>query len=140
MTVLIQTAGAFFTSLTFAVVLQAPKKFLAVCGLSGAAGWLVYILAKPLAEIVIAAFLSTMAVALVSHIFARVKKAPVTVFLIPGLLPIVPGASIYRSVYCMIGNQPGLSEFYLTETLQIAGAIAIGVFVVDSLFRHVKKL
>lgn len=139
MVILLQTIGAFFTSFAFAVVLQAPKKFLVASGLCGAAGWCAFILTKPDFGIVMAAFLSTIVVAFVAHIYARIKKAPVTVFLIPGLLPTVPGASIYRSVYYMIHNEADLSGYYLTETLQIAGAIAIGVFVVDSLFRTVKK-
>lgn len=139
MVVLLQTIGAFFTSFAFAVVLQGPKKFLVPSGVCGAACWCVFILTKPQGGIVMAAFLSTVVVAFVAHIYARVKKAPVTVFLIPGLLPTVPGASIYRSVYYMINNSQSLSNYYLVETLQIAGAIAIGVFIVDTVFRTVKK-
>lgn len=139
MVVLMQTVGAFFASLSFAVVLRGPKKFLVPSGICGAACWCAFILTKTKSGVVMAAFLSTLVVAFVAHIYARVKKAPVTVFLIPGLLPTVPGASIYRSVYYMMNNSQSLSNYYLVETLQIAGAIAIGVFIVDSLFRTVKK-
>lgn len=74
-------------------------------------------------------------VALLSHILARLKKAPVTVFLVSGILPAVPGAAIYRCVYYLIQDEMGLSMSYLVETLQIAGAIAMAIFIMDSLFR-----
>ena len=82
-----------------------------------------------------AAFLSSLVVAGMSHIFARKWKAPVTVFLVAGILPSVPGASIYRSVYYMIQDASSMATFYLVQTLQIAGAIAMAVFFIDSLFR-----
>lgn len=48
---------------------------------------------------------SSLAAALLSQVFARVLKAPVTIFLVAGILPTVPGASIYRSVYFLIQGQ-----------------------------------
>ena len=37
-----------------------------------------------------ACFLSALVISLLAHIFARIFKAPVTVFLIAGILPTVP--------------------------------------------------
>ena len=82
-----------------------------------------------------AAFLSSLMVPLFSHILARIKKAPVTVFLVSGILPAVPGTSIYRCVYYLIQDATDLSILYLIETLQIAGAIAMAIFIMDSFFR-----
>ena len=52
-----------------------------------------------------------------------VMKAPVTVFLIPGILSMVPGTSIYRVIYYMMHNDTDSTRYYLIETLQIAGMI-----------------
>lgn len=60
-----------------------------------------------------------------------------TVFLITGTLPAVPGAAIYRSVYYFLQNDSALATKNLLETIQIAGAIAMGIFTMDSLFRLV---
>ena len=46
-----------------------------------------------------------------SGICTRVKSA-VTIFLVAGILPTVPGASIYRSVYFLIQGQTKWYNFY----------------------------
>ena len=79
-----------------------------------------------------AAFFSILAVAFLSHILARIMKAPVTVFLIAGILPSVPGAGIYRTVYYLIQGDQALSTHYLISTLHTAGAIALAIFITDS--------
>ncbi|MDK2967304.1 MULTISPECIES: threonine/serine exporter family protein [Clostridia] len=136
----IQTAGAFLAVISFSLLLEIPKKYFVLSGGIGAAGWLVYLLVQAAAgSVIAAAFLSSLLVALSSHIAARIYKAPVTVFLVAGILPSVPGASIYRSVSCVISNNPELSSHYLVETLQISGAIAMAIFIMDSLFRLGKK-
>lgn len=136
----VQTAGAFLAVISFSLILELPKKYVILAGSIGAAGWLVYLLVDAAAgSVITAAFLSTLLVALASHISARIFKAPVTVFLVAGILPSVPGASIYRSVSYVISNNPELSSYYLLQTLQISGAIAMAVFIMDSLFRLGQK-
>ena len=132
----IQTAGAFLAVISFSLILEIPKKYLVLSGGIGAAGWLAYLLVRAAAgSVITAAFLSSLLVALSSHAAARKLKAPVTVFLVAGILPTVPGASIYRSVSYVISNNPALSSHYLMETLQISGAMAMAIFIMDSLFR-----
>lgn len=137
---IIQTVGAFLAVISFSLILELPRKHLVLAGGIGAAGWLVYLLVEAAAgSVIAAAFLSSLLVALASHISARIFKAPVTVFLVAGILPSVPGASIYRSVSYVISNNPQLSSHYLVETLQISGAIAMAIFIMDSLFRLGQK-
>ena len=103
-------------------------------------GWLDYLLTqRGEHEVIMAAFISSLAASLFSHAIARRLKAPVTVFLVCGILPAVPGASIYRSVSCLIEGARTLASFYLMETLQVAGAMALAIFIVDSLFRLAQK-
>ena len=51
----------------------------------------------------------------------------------------MPGASVYRCVYFMIQGLADLSTYHLVQTIQIAGAMALAIFIVDSLFRLVQK-
>lgn len=83
----------------------------------------------------IAVFAATLVSALLSHIFARALKAPVTVFQIPAILPTVPGVGMYRTVYYMIIGDKEMTGYYFSKTLQIAGMIAIGIFIMDTVFR-----
>ena len=109
--------GAFVAIFAFAIMLETPKKYLAYAGIVGAIGWLVYlfVMAKNPNEI-LATFLSALAIALVSQIFARVFKIPVTVFLVAGILPTVPGAGMYRIVYYFIQNDMDMASNYLALT------------------------
>lgn len=77
-----------------------------------------------------------------SHIFARWKKAPVTLFLIPGLLPLVPGIGMYRMVYCFLleDNGGSMASYYFVYTLQMAGMIAIAIFITDTFFKAFFRL
>lgn len=139
MVMVIQTMGAFFAVASFTRILELPRRFLMWYGTAGALCWLVYLNVRDGAgSKILAAFAAGLAVAVFSHLAARLLKAPVTVFLIPGILPLVPGASIYNSVYYMIQDNQPQSSHYLAETLQIAGAIAMAVFLVDSLFHMLR--
>lgn len=138
--IIIQIAGAFLAVISFALILEVPRTYILYAGLVGALGWLVYLLIDLAAgSVTMAAFVSSLGVALISHIFARKFKAPVTVFLVAGILPSVPGASIYKSVYYVISDASSVANFYLVETLQIAGAIAMAIFIMDSIFRLIQK-
>lgn len=133
---IIQILSAFSAVFMFTMILEIPKKYIPYTAASGALGWWVYLIVQESENSsMLAAFLSTLVVAFLSHILARIKKAPVTVFLVSGTLPAVPGAAIYRSVYYLLHDQPGLATHYLNETILIAGGIAMAISIMDSLFR-----
>ena len=93
----VQVAGSFMAVLSFGLVLEMPKRYLIWSGLTGAVCWLVYLLVKgSTGSMIFGAFLSSLSVALMAHVFARRLRAPVNMFLVPGILPLVPGTSIYN--------------------------------------------
>lgn len=137
---IVKVIGAFLAIFSFAVILETPRKYLWCAGTAGAVGWLAYLLSGTLgANEILATFTSALVITMVSHIFARIFKAPVTVFLIAGILPTVPGAGMYRIVYHIIAGNQELASFYLTTTLELAGVIAIAIFLVDTVFRLFSK-
>ena len=137
---IVRVLGAFIAIFTFAVLQETPKKYLGCAGIVGAVGWLAYLLSEHAgADTVLATFISAMTITLISHTFARIFKAPVTVFLIAGILPTVPGAGMYRIVYYIIQGDRAMSSYYLTNTLELAGVIAIAIFIMDTLFRLFQK-
>lgn len=139
--ILWRVVGAFISSMCFSVVMRVPKKFLPVCGLTGAVGWLVYLLSVRFGGgVFFANTLAALFVAFISQLLARMDKAPAIVFYIPGILPMVPGTSIYRAAYYLMQRDQSLASFYIIETLQIAVAIAIGIFAVDAVFRAVSRI
>lgn len=132
--------GAFVAIYSFAVYIEVPKKYLFLAGLVGGIGGFVYLLSIQFNRgDVMASFLSALIAAIVAHIFARLFKTPVTLFLIPGILPTVPGAGMYRTVYYLITGNEALFSYHLIQTIEIAGGISLAIFVVDSVFRALQK-
>ena len=130
------TAGCFIAVMGFALLLETPKKYILQAGIAGAGGgWGYFFSIQRGMDVVAASFLSALVISLLAHTFARIFKAPVTVFLIAGILPTVPGAGMYRTVYYIITDNRAQSSYYLMQTLEIAGVIAFAIFIVDSLFR-----
>lgn len=137
---IVKVVGAFIAIAGFAIMLETPKRYVGYAGIVGAIGWLMYLvcLEGDIGE-VMATFLSAAAVSVVSHIFARIFKVPVTVFLVAGILPTVPGAGMYRIAYSVISGNSEMTAYYLMSTLELAAAIAIGIFVVDAFFKLFQK-
>lgn len=128
--------GSFVAVAAFAILLETPKEYLLHAGTIGAIGGGVYLFCvQRESGTVLAAFFSALAIALMSHTFARVFKAPVTIFLIAGILPTVPGAGMYRIVYYIIANDRSQSSYYLIQTLETAGVIALAIFIMDTIFK-----
>ena len=134
----VQIISAFIATAAFAIFMSAPHKYIFWCGLLGAGCWFIYLLVQP-RGIIFATFCSTVFVAFGSHILARVLKSPVTVFLIPSIITLVPGAYLYRSVYQVFRNDRPKAVQQLVMTLKIAAAIAVAIFITDSLFILVKR-
>lgn len=132
----LQVLVAFISTIAFAVIFHAPKKELFYTGLTGGAGWLVYLLAQGLGSGTVAAsFLATLALAWLSRVFSFARRAPVTVFLICGIFPLVPGAGIYYTGYHFFMSDNSLAMSTGLETIKIAVAIALGIGIVLSLPR-----
>ena len=80
-------------------------------------------------------FFSAAAVSVYSEIMARVRKCPVTIFIICGILPLVPGGGMYYTMLASVEGNVTKSLNTGLSTLTIAGAIAVGVILVSSLTR-----
>lgn len=141
MHLILGTAGSFLAILCLAVLFECPKKHLPYAGIVGAVGGGVYLFSLDCETgVVIASFLSAFVIALLSHTFARALHAPVTIFLIPGILPTVPGAGMYRIVYYIMAGENGQSAYYFVQTLEIAGMIALAIFLVGTFFNVLKQI
>ncbi len=132
---LVPCAWAFLACAAFCIVYNIRGWMLVVASLGGSVGWLVYLLLAPLGNDIVQFFLATVVTAVNSEILARVFKKPATEFQIVALLPMVPGGGIFYTMeYCVIGNNAMFLQTGL-HTLGIAGALAMGILLVSSLFR-----
>ena len=131
---------SFIAAAEFAILFQAPKKSLPISGVIGAVGWVVYIyIRKDLNyDSFYAMFAATVALSLLSELAARIFKQPVTVFVIPGIIPIVPGLGMYKGMAAIIENNYDTGVNILITTVMDASAIALGMMLMTSVFRVFK--
>lgn len=134
---IMQLISVFIGVIGFGIILEVPKKYLPYSGIAGMVGWAAYLLGQILLPAG-SVFFSSFCIALLSQIFARKLKCPVTMFLIPGIYPSVPGAGIYRTVYYVFVGSNSMAGHYLIETLTTAGMIALGIYIVDIFWKRRK--
>ena len=134
MNFIIQISAAFVATLAAAITLEVPNFLLYRAGILGGLSYIVFIASASNYNLYTGYFFACLFFSFGGHILARRVKAPVTIFLIPSFFLYVPGASMYRVALYFIQGEYDLSQQYLIETLSIAGIIAVGVFLVDSIF------
>lgn len=132
--IIIQFIASFIAVVSFSIGIEIPKKYMVIVGLVGAIGWLVYLETIALGGTeLLAYFLSALIVTIFSMILSKVLKTLSTIFIIPGILPIVPGAAMYNMVYSLINGKSGETGYYLLQALLITGGIALAIFIAQSI-------
>ena len=126
--ILVQFLISMIATVSFAILFNAPKKEVLYCGLTGAVAWTVYYaFTQKGFHIVFASLVATFCLTILARGFAVVRKTPVTVYILPGIFPLVPGAGIYYTAYYLFIGNTEMSGFKGLETLEIAGAIVFGI-------------
>lgn len=144
MNAIINCIAAFAATVAFSVLFHVPKKYYPACGLTGALGFLCYYCVQPYTSKAVACFFATLLIVLFSRFCAVRLKCPVTLFLISGIIPLVPGTGIYWTAYYTIAGEPLLASANGMESLSISVAIVLGIVFVFELpqkvfLPHMKK-
>ena len=133
----VQLVAAFLGTMAFAVLFGVPRSHYFDAGFCGTMGWLLYLIlsrytAMSPAEVV---FCSTALVTLTALLQSKGRKCPITVFLICGIFPLVPGAGIFWTSYNLVSNQLSDSIHTGFASLKATVAIAFGILAVMELNR-----
>ena len=128
MTILAQLVTSFFAASGFAVVFNAPRRSLWLCGLVGMSGWIIY---YPLmtngVDVVGATAVAAIVVGIFSQICARVYKTPVIIFNVAGIIPLVPGGIAYNAMRSFVEDNYNVGIELSARVMLLSGAIAIGL-------------
>lgn len=120
-------------TLSFAILFACPRRSLPTCALVGAMGWFVYELCVMLGlGTAAASLLAVIPLTILTRVFAILQKTPVTVFLLSGIFPLVPGAGIYYTAYYFIQGDNALALSNGISTFKVAVALAVGISLVLS--------
>lgn len=109
--------------------------------LLGALGWVVYLVVqKTGGSANYAYFAGAFSVAIASELLALFIKNPATVYLLPGLLPLVPGGGMFQTMRAAVSGNMDTALSLGYATLGAAGAIALGIAIASSIARLLSKL
>lgn len=125
--------SAVVGTVSFSVLFGVPREYYPYCGFIGGAGWLVYCLAELFLPGSGPCFVATAVVILLSRTAAVVKRCPVTIFLIAGIFPLVPGAGVYWTVYHIVMEELFLAVSTRYSAMKEAIAIVMGIVFVFEL-------
>ena len=127
---------AFLACIGFSMLFNIHGSGMLICAGGGGLGWLCYLLAAPLVHSdIIQSFLAALVISAWSEIMARLRKCPVTSYLLVALFPLVPGGGIYYTMEHALNGENDLFLSSLLHTLGLAGALAVGVLLVASFVR-----
>lgn len=134
MTLFWEVTVAVVGTVAFSLLFGVPTRYYPYCGLIGGAGWLVYsILTGRGGAPPSSALFATIVVILLSRLFAVRKRCPVTIFLISGIFPLVPGAGVYWTAYYIVTNELDLASQTGFMAVKVAVAIVLGIVFVFEL-------
>ena len=132
--------GAALGSLGFAILFNIRGDKLFIAAIIGGAGGLVYdVVLKLDHSVVVSLFFASVAISVLSEVFARVSKCPVTTFLVCALIPLVPGGGMYYTMLEIVQDNLNGALVRGIDTVAQACSIAVGCILVSSLMKMYNK-
>ena len=120
-------------ALGFAMSYRCLRKRNLFCTLAGALTWAVYLVtAKVWSNTFNPYFFAGASGTLFAEAAARIRKMPATVTLLPAIIPLVPGRSLYLAMEYTVRSSELVAIGYVQTTAIIAGAIAAGMVCVSA--------
>ena len=129
---------SFSSSVSFAIVCDVPRKTLFTGGVIGAIGWCGYWeMWSHGQSVFMSSLVCSLLLANISQICAIKFKNPLTVYFVPGLVPVVPGVTIYDAFRTLLLDEYGNSARIFLNSFYGAVGLAVGIIIADSIFRVV---
>ncbi len=119
---------AFGCTFAFAILFNSPRRLIPATALAGALGWLVYeALLGWGTSVLMASFAASLTVGVAGEMLARLYKEPATLFVIPGIIPLVPGYGLYETMLRIIEKEYAAAGAIGFEAVLGATSIAFGL-------------
>lgn len=133
MDIIIDLLCAFVGTLAFSVLFNIDKKYYIYCGFTGMVGWAAKCIIESHTTDTIGTLAGALVVVLISRIISVWKKCPITIFMVAGIFPLIPGSSIYYTAYYF-----GIGDFAEAAVKGISAiktsfAIVVGIHLIDAI-------
>ena len=136
MTALVQIVAGCLGTLGFSILFHIRGRKLVFSTLGGLISWTVFLGLGGLLPGESVRYLITAAIITVyGEILARREKTPTTTFLVPSVIPLIPGGALYYTMNYALNEQ--WSEFARQAfyTLELALSLAVGIIAVTTVVR-----
>jgi len=133
--------AAFFFSIGFSIIYEVPIRMALVGSVAGCLGKLcfIYLVDQENYSSVLATFFAAALISILAQIFAKCMKAPTIPFLISGIMVLVPGSSLYYSIFRVVFKEYREGAISALNAVLVAGAIAVAIFLVDTVAQMIGR-
>ncbi|MBO8175884.1 threonine/serine exporter family protein [Aeribacillus pallidus] len=135
-----QLVTSFIASSGFGIIFNVPNRSLIKCGFVGMVGWMIYFLLVHFSfDPVFSTFMASLAVAILSQLFAKVAKMPMIIFSVSGIIPLVPGGLAYDAMRHFVINDYNGAIQLAAKAFLISGAIAVGLVFSEAINQYFRN-
>ncbi len=134
--ILLESITTFVACCGFNILFNIHGRGGFLCALGGALTWALYRICQTYwIDGMVAYFAAAFFASAYSEIMARIRKYPAISYLVVSIIPLLPGAGVYRATAAiMTGDMSGFSS-HATQTIAVAGSIAVGILIVSTIAR-----
>lgn len=134
----IQLLSAAVGTLAFAMFFNIHGQKLLIATIGGFIAWGTYLLAEYFSgDPYFSGFMASVISTIFAELMARLFKTPVTVFLVPTVISLIPGAALYRSMNALMQKDYAGFRAESFYTLLFAASMAAGITLTTISFRMV---
>lgn len=138
-TLIIVLSGMIGT-IGFSILFKSDKKRIVCNAVGGALTCLVYVISFHYFDhIVVQNLFPALFVTAYAEVMARLVKAPATPILACSIIPLVPGGKLYYTTYYFVIGDNAKFDITLSETLQIAAGLAVGIICVSVIVHEANR-
>ena len=136
MSYLVQILTGGLGTLGFSILFHIRGRKLVFSTLGGLLSWAVFLALGAFFPGEAIRYLLTAAVITVyGEILARKEKTPTTTFLVPSVIPLIPGGALYYTMNYALNRQWSQFAGQAFYTLQLALSLAVGIIAVTTVVR-----
>ena len=135
---LLQILSCTIGCMGFAIMFNAKGRIMVYSGIGAAATWVIYLLVSTRlgADYFVSTIVASCFVAFYANALTKIKKIPAAALLITCVFPLVPGSTLYFTVYATILNQTAMLSEQSRKLMLICIAIALGYIIIEVLYRN----
>ncbi|PKM41741.1 MAG: hypothetical protein CVV03_11705 [Firmicutes bacterium HGW-Firmicutes-8] len=132
---------AFITSMFTGITLRTPASAWLAVGVTGMLGWGASeaVGSRHVPEL-FTAVTAAFVVGTIGEIMARIQKHPVTVYIVSGIIPLVPGITAYNSMLEFLQKDFNQGLFLAFRAFLVATYLAAGLAVAPLIVRSTRSL